>query len=114
MLALWCEYLPDEKKASQMGIRLIDVEGGFKTWRPPVVVYYEDAPHVLPYRIVSPGFYVNTLFYTAIAWLSWVGPGVVRRVIRRRRNLCENCGYNRRGGVMERCPECGWRPEDVS
>lgn len=114
MLALWCEYLPAEETVSQKGISLIGVEGGFKTWLPPVVVYYGDAPHVLPYRIVFPGFYVNTLFYTAIAWLGWGGSGVVRRVIRRRRNLCENCGYSRRGGAVEGCPECGWGREPGS
>lgn len=109
MLTLWWEHLPDEETISQKGISLIGAKGGFETRRSPDVMYYGDAPHVLPYWIVFPGFYVNTLFYTAITWLGWVGSGVVRRVIRRRRNLCENCGYDLRRGAMEGCPECGCR-----
>jgi hypothetical protein len=37
-----------------------------------------------------------------------VGPGVVKRAVRRRRGLCVVCGYDRRGlDVGGVCPECG-------
>lgn len=44
-------------------------------------------------------------------WAPMVGAAViagpVRRRLRRRRGLCEGCGYSREG-ITGACPECGW------
>jgi len=65
----------------------------------------------LPYVPIWPGFTVNTLFYAAILWLLIPGPFALRRFIRRlirqRRGHCPTCGYDRRHGEHEACPECG-------
>ena len=65
---------------------------------------------VLPLRPIWPGFAINTIFYAALLWMLWLSPFVVRRVVRRRRGRCINCGYDLRGtsgGGGEVCPECG-------
>jgi hypothetical protein len=64
-------------------------------------------PAVLPLRPLWPGFLINTAFYGGVLWLLWCGQGTIRRERRRRRGLCEECGYDRRGDVGSVCPECG-------
>ena len=66
---------------------------------------------VLPLRPIWLGFAINTLFYAAILWMLWLSPFVVRRVVRRKRGRCINCGYDLRGTSEGGggCPECGWR-----
>ena len=33
---------------------------------------------------------------------------------RRAKGLCENCGYNLKGNISGKCPECGWSiPEEM-
>ena len=59
----------------------------------------------LPLRPVWPGFAVNTLFYAATLWLLICGPFALRRVVRRRRGLCVQCGYPM--GESDVCTECG-------
>ncbi len=61
-----------------------------------------------PLLPVWPSFLVNTVFYAAILWLLIPGPFVLRRLIRRRRVHCINCGYDLRGDLDAGCPECGW------
>ncbi len=81
----------------------------------PMGGFYELTLRALPLRPIWPGFAVNTLLYTAILWLVICGPYTVRRMIRRRRGLCINCGYDLRGasrgasggGGGGVCPECG-------
>jgi hypothetical protein len=67
---------------------------------------------VLPLRPVAFGFAINTLFYAAVLWMLFAGPGAVRRLVRRKRGRCPGCGYDLRGQVTiaapgSRCPECG-------
>lgn len=68
-----------------------------------------DPPRVWPmYPIVS-GFALNTVMYAAaLAGVIWAA-GCVRRWRRRRRGLCERCGYELAGLAM--CPECGREAE---
>jgi hypothetical protein len=54
---------------------------------------------------VFPGFLINTVFYAAILWLLFLTPITARRIIRRRRGLCEKCAYPI--GVSPICTECG-------
>lgn len=63
---------------------------------------------VIPYRPVWSGVVLNTailgLFLSAVL----LGPGLIRRVIRRRRGHCLQCGYDLLGEYGAGCPECGW------
>lgn len=60
---------------------------------------------IVPYVPRLPGFAVNAAFYALLLWLLSHGPAVVRRHRRRRRGLCESCGYPCGDGAV--CPECG-------
>lgn len=59
----------------------------------------------LPYMPIWTGFIVNTLVYAALLWLLVAAPFTARRMIRRRRGLCEKCAYP--VGVSPVCTECG-------
>jgi hypothetical protein len=63
--------------------------------------------YALPYRIIFPGFAINTIFYAAIVWGLFAVPGAVRRRVRRKRGQCAACGYLLRDITSEKCPECG-------
>jgi hypothetical protein len=43
--------------------------------------------------------------------LALVTGRTLRMSVRRRRGLCEHCGYSRQGLVSTRCPECGSIPQ---
>lgn len=60
---------------------------------------------LLPLRPIWPGFLVNTLLFATILWLPLLVLDLRRSVWRRRRNLCERCGYPR--GASNACTECG-------
>ncbi len=60
---------------------------------------------VLPYRLIAPGFAVNTLLYAVVLWLLIPGPFALRRFIRVRRGLCPACAYPH--GESDVCSECG-------
>jgi hypothetical protein len=59
----------------------------------------------LPLSPVTVGFAINTIFYAAIVWLLWFGPGTIRRWRRIKRGLCPACGYP--VGTNPLCTECG-------
>ena len=63
----------------------------------------------LPYVPFLPGFAINTMFYSAILWLLFALPFVLRRRLRAKRGLCVKCAYDLRGRAMSSdvCPECG-------
>ena len=62
---------------------------------------------VFPFYPIWPGFAANTIFYSAALWMLPLGPLAIRRLIRRKRGHCINCGYDLRGVEHEVCPECG-------
>lgn len=64
----------------------------------------------LPLMPVWPGFFVNSLLYSAIACALLCGPGMARRLRRRRRGWCISCGYDLAG--LPKCPECGRNRSD--
>jgi hypothetical protein len=67
----------------------------------------------LPLRPLWPGFAINTIFYAAMLWLLFYGPGKIRRFIivrgRIRGHRCPACGYQIApgGGIGPVCSECG-------
>lgn len=67
---------------------------------------------VKPRRVVPlhprwTGLAVDTIFYGAIFWLAIPGPKLLRRVLRRRRGQCPDCGYDLAHHEHATCPECG-------
>ncbi|HWB18891.1 MAG TPA: hypothetical protein VG711_01210 [Phycisphaerales bacterium] len=65
---------------------------------------------LIPYTPMWPGFLVNSLFYGAIVWGIFAATFTMRRMIRRKQNLCSHCGYPI--GVSDVCTECGVRVKD--
>ena len=66
--------------------------------------------YAIPFRPIWPGFAINTIFYAAIfviLWLLTLSLFTARRVIRRKRGCCINCGYDLSHAEHEACPECG-------
>jgi hypothetical protein len=62
----------------------------------------------LPLLPIPLGFAANTALFSAAWWVLLLGHRDVRRVIRRRRNLCEHCAYSRESlAPATPCPECG-------
>jgi hypothetical protein len=59
----------------------------------------------IPYVPLATGFTINTLFYALLLWLLFFAPFAARRMLRRRRGLCEQCAYPI--GVSPVCTECG-------
>jgi hypothetical protein len=59
----------------------------------------------LPLRPLWPGFGINILFYALLLWLVFCAPFVARRVLRRKRRVCEKCAYPI--GASPVCTECG-------
>lgn len=59
---------------------------------------------ILPTTPIWPGFAYNSLIYAALIWLLPL-PWTVRRLIRKRRSLCQKCGYPI--GQNRICTECG-------
>lgn len=109
----WLDYashLPEEgsgplRRAWLMGV---DIEGSMAKVFPARRI-----DRRLPIRPIALGFATNTVVYAALAWGLWRGARTVRGAVRRRRGLCERCGYPRprpgadRGPARARCPECG-------
>jgi hypothetical protein len=61
----------------------------------------------LPLTAIWPGFAINPIFYAAIIWLLFLGPGKLQRFIRISRGRCQACGYQIAEGVGPVCSECG-------
>ena len=60
---------------------------------------------LIPLCPIWPGFAINTLFYAGVLWMLCCGPFALRRMIRRRRGRCPQCGYPI--GQSPVCTECG-------
>ncbi|MCE7974838.1 MAG: hypothetical protein DYG92_11045 [Leptolyngbya sp. PLA1] len=65
----------------------------------------------IPLRPIWTGFALNWVFYAACAWGVYAGARAIRAAARRRKGLCQRCGYprpaSRTGHAGSRCPECG-------
>jgi hypothetical protein len=72
-----------------------------------------EAISAVPIIPLWPGFAINTIFYAAMLWLLWVGPGKIRRFVRIRGHRCPACGYiiapgtAAASGAGGPCSECG-------
>ena len=106
MLSLWCEYELLNVKDPPCAPRFYKAHGGIKTSLEPMALP-SLFPRALPLRPIWLGFTINTLFYAAVLWLLIPGPFALRRLIRRKRGFCPDCGYDLRHADHDTCPECG-------
>jgi hypothetical protein len=67
-----------------------------------------DFGRVLPTQIVVTGYLINLAVYSPCIYLVLGVATYGRKVLRRRRNQCERCGYPRCFLPEGRCPECGY------
>lgn len=93
-------------------IRSIHGGLGFDQWpdsaaqvRPNSVLWELTGSDILPLRPILTGSIINILFYTMLLWLLFFAPFTARRMLRRRRGVCEKCAYP--VGVNSNCTECG-------
>ena len=63
---------------------------------------------IVPFRPIWSGFAINTVFFALIVWPLLSAPFALRRLIRRKRGRCPECGYDLRGELDKGCSECGW------
>jgi hypothetical protein len=59
----------------------------------------------LPLKPIWLGFIADSVFYASILGVLLLGPGALRRHLRRRRGRCAACGYP--VGASATCTECG-------
>ncbi|HVZ93637.1 MAG TPA: hypothetical protein VG797_03920 [Phycisphaerales bacterium] len=76
----------------------------------PGKVTYPVVKRRLPLKPCVAGFAVNPTAYAAVVGVVWGLGTVAQRVVRRRRGLCRDCGYDLRGLPVNvaKCPECGF------
>ena len=80
-----------------------DVGFPARSFRLPPVGLQSEA--FLAANLLALGLTINIVFYGAVLWTLFVAPGVVKRTIRRRRDLCPACAYPI--GTSQMCTECG-------
>ncbi|HWB19395.1 MAG TPA: hypothetical protein VG711_03775 [Phycisphaerales bacterium] len=101
MLSMWSAM-----ESPQIAKYSFKVHGG---WEVPGMTGHQlgwmIVPRVIPRRVIWKGLVVNTFFYGVVLWVLFAVPFAIRRMIRRKRNLCPRCGYP--VGVSEVCTECG-------
>ena len=100
-------------------LRTLAIDASYEVYHVPVqrIVPNEHsgmtvAGQLVPREILWVGFAINTTFYAAMLWLLTLGPFTMRRIIRRKRGHCINCGYDLRGDFSVGCPECGWQRKE--
>jgi hypothetical protein len=69
---------------------------------------------IVPFRVILPGFLIDTLFYATIWGGMFFGFASAKRAIRRARGRCPMCGYDLRGALDKGCSECGWQRRENS
>jgi hypothetical protein len=79
--------------------------GTLRVWKGGFVARPDSAQQIsVPFLPIAGGFAADTAVYGATWWLLLQAPDFTRSRLRRRRGLCERCGYPTPGA---RCPECG-------
>ena len=73
------------------------------------VMIKDAVPRLLPLAPCWPGLLVDTALLAIPMALLVLGARRTRRLWRRRRGCCPQCGYDLRGGDAGGCPECGRR-----
>jgi hypothetical protein len=99
-LQYWSNPGPRNQMKSLGGIAL-----PLPVWIDPRPYSGKDQPRTLPLRPIWSGFAINTFFYAAILFLIFFVPAATRRMIRRRRGLCQKCAYPIGSSAV--CTECG-------
>lgn len=103
MHALWCQ--PRMGSANDLPV-------DYGVWlgedRRCAIVLAGVRPFRMPLHPLWPGFVVNSMLFASVWGITLLGPGQVRRFIRRERSLCPHCAYDLRATpVGSPCPECG-------
>ncbi len=62
---------------------------------------------ILPLTPVWGGLVADVALYSAVVWIIICLSAALLHLVRRTRELCTACGYDRRGSVRGTCPECG-------
>lgn len=107
-LALSAAIRPSQQHGSddRQESGMYDIEYGLR-WRAdmPNGPAAGHIPTILPYRIIWPGFLLDTVVYASVIGVSISAYKAMRHVWRAGRGRCVHCGYPR--GVSATCSECG-------
>ncbi len=105
MLSMWCGFAWDTEHWPDALI--VPPLSAITVAPRPGVAFESMSLRALPLRLIWPGFGLGVALY-GLPWFGLLfGRGIARRWLRRHRGLCLACGYDLRGAVHERCPECG-------
>ena len=112
--SVWCEYRFDKQSSTTRDGAIVHQATGAlnlpgwpwnqAAWRVSSGTYICKALPLLP---LWPGLVVNAVVYALALGTTHRGFDYARRLARRRKGACIQCGYPM-GGTM-RCPECGLR-----
>ena len=111
--AIWGEGTASGVPFRSLGTFSVRSEG---KWYQPEYAIIVRVPFLettqIPWYPLWPGFVLNTIFYTALAWGLWQLPLAIRRRRHRRAGMCVRCGYDLKGlATGSPCPECGANQE---
>ena len=117
---LWLDYVPNGVILSKEQRRLVSRRTWEQVRRPlPLLLAMLLGGLmlvVLPFNahIVVTGLLGALVPLSCFAIVGWVfaRPAVFRAVREAGVSICANCGYDLRGQVERRCPECRWEPGD--
>lgn len=111
--ALRAEFRRNSTGVRGQGNSLFSLERGIELPARFIRRHGNQRSAALPYDPIWPGLCGDVVLYAAAWWGLMAGVPAVRRLGRKRRGLCPECGYDLRGEFAFGCSECGWEKQEL-